>query len=278
MLRSISFLKTRTAALLPLLCFATSTFADIQTVTLNTGWDHANNVAYPAPGAPPTPDLYWRLVYDSTTNFNGGQPVPRASDRIVPHSAWRPAMPSSSWIAFNQYGQPSYNSGRARIYVFEKCFCLKSGFSDSTAVANSTMSIQLRADDWAVAYINQSLATIISQTYPGPVEPSAILETTSAGGFFSNPIPAQTVLNAADLTSRLNVGRNCVQVKLYDLHYVISGFNIAGSITAQGIEEISRFNSQNPAQQFTTCSSCYLPPPSDPDGVETSLKTSTTDQ
>lgn len=270
MLRSVSFLKKHVAAILLLSFVATPILADVQTITLNTGWDHQTNslvpvpaASWPVPAGAPHPDLNWTLVHDSTVDM-GGVAFPRSADVILPYpNAWRPAMTDSFWIAFERNGLPVRDGKRARIYVFEKCFCLKAGFDQGEAVAVSAMNIQLRADDNAVAYLNEPVANIILQEYPSPGEPGAILQTSSSAGGFSNPVPAQTSLSGAGLISRLNVGTNCLRVKLYDLYYVVSGFNLAGSLTARGIDDVARFDSGNPNQQFSDCSSC-TPPPTKP--------------
>lgn len=254
-----------------LICFVTSAFADMQTITLNTGFNHATNQRYTRPSGVNWKwtlpalvnhkDEYWTLIHDPVTN--NGTPVPRQAD-IMPYVAgpWIAEMPNSEWIAFERNGIPKNDGKDARAYVFEKCFCLKKGFDAEDAYKKTVMDLQLRADDWAAVYLNQTLPTILSPKYPvkpykifAP-EPDSILQISAASGGFGNPVPAKTTISGSDLIKQLKVGRNCLQVKLYDLGLAVSGFNLTGGITAQGIDEVARFDPKNPKQQFSQCSSC----------------------
>ncbi len=266
-----------TVIILLLVSLATSAFADgfgMQTITLNTGFNHAINAAYtPSPFTYPLAntanykDEYWTLISDPNTN--GGTPIPRWADIMPKHPAWSSAMPNSQWIAFERNGSPSGTAADAYTYVFEKCFCLKKGFdSDKEAVEKTKLEIQMRADDWGAVYLNQTVSNILQFPSTIPVspytslvdgtvnEPYAIVKGTTNGGF-NSPIPAQVTLKAEELIKRLKVGRNCVQVKIYDLGRAVSGFNLTGSITAAGIDEVAKFNPRNPRQQFSQCSACF---------------------
>lgn len=245
------------AAGMMLLVLVTSTFADMQTITLNTGFNHANNAryvrpstfwVYPLPASVNHKDAYWTLVYDPKTN--GGTPIPRRSDIMARYPAWLPEMADSEWISFERNGFPTGQF--PRIYVFEKCFCLKRGFDQGTdAVEKTIMDLQLRADDQAQVYLNQSIGTILGSAPP-------ILGTSSSSGGFNNPTPATITLKEATLTSRLKRGRNCLQVKLSDTGSVVSGFNLTGSITAKGIDQVAATPTpENSSAQFNSCSSCF---------------------
>lgn len=266
------------ATFLLIVSFVTTSFADspgMQTITLNTGFNHVINSRYTRPTPFNYPlaasvnhkDSYWTLIHDPKTN--GGTPIPRMADIMPRNPAWAVEMPNSEWLAFERNGNPGAGSG-AFTYVFEKCFCLKKGFDqDKEAYEKTKLDIQLRADDWAAVYLNQPLATILAPTIPPPpytalangtvAEPNAILKISSSAGGYNSPNAASMSLNADRLMRQLRVGRNCIQVKLYDLGRVVSGFNLTGSITALGIDEVAQFNPRNPRQQFSACSSCSNP-------------------
>lgn len=241
-----------------LLCLVTSAFADMQTITLNTGYNHAANSVYVRPYSPwayPLPalvnhkDAYWTLVYDPNTN--GGTPIPRRSDIIARYPVWQPEMANSEWISFERNGNPTGQS--PRFYVFEKCFCLKRGFNQGDgSVEKTVMDLQLRADDGASVYLNQTLSAIVAGSAP------SILQTSISSGGFNNPTPAATALRKTTLTSQLKTGRNCLQVKLQDTGFVVSGFNLTGSITAKGIDQVAATpTAANSSAQFNNCSACF---------------------
>jgi hypothetical protein len=266
------------ASLILLVGFSNSIFAaDMQTVTLNTGYNHAINARYTRPNPFNYPlgntvnhkDEYWTLISDPNTN--GGTPIPRQSDIMPNHPAWAPALANSEWIAFQRNGSPRGTAAGAYTYIFEKCFCLKKGFdSDRDAVEKTKLEIEFRADDWGAVYINQTVPEILQfpGTIPGPPynstnplangsvnEPYALVKGSTAGGGFVGPT-GKVTMAANELIKRLKVGRNCIQVKIYDLGRLVSGFNLAGSITAAGIDEVAKFNPKNPKQQFSQCSAC----------------------
>ena len=239
---------------------STTIFADVQTLTLNTGFNHDTNQVYSLTA--PLKDDFWTLFYDQAN-------VPiRLADIMNNHPAWKPAMADSQWIAFAPNGVPVANGKPRRVYVFQKCFCLKKGFDDEKNFKNTMLELNLRADDWAAVYLNENPATITATNPPSYpfLPPNALLSPTASSGGFNSPNPATFKLEGKKLISSLRVGRNCLQVRLDDLYYVVSGFNLTGSLTAAGIDGVAK--GTNPKSQFNSCSSCSKIVKGDPKSLE----------
>lgn len=232
---------TLTVALL----LTSTAFADVQTLTLNTGFNHDTNAAYSL--AAPMKDDFWTLFYDQTS-----VPV-RLADLMQKYSVWSPAMPDSQWIAFAPNGVPISNGKPQRVYVFQKCFCLKKGFENEKNIKDALLDINLRADDWAAVYLNENPATIT-----GPVsytsQPATALTSVFPNSGAFNAKPATAKLSGKELISRLKVGRNCLQVRLDDTGLVVSGFNLTGNLTIAGLDGIGK--GADPRTMFGNCSSC----------------------
>lgn len=240
---------------------STTIFADVQTLTLNTGFNHDTNQAYQL--AAPLKDDFWTVVYDQANV------TVRLSDLMAPYGgAWKPAMNNSQWIAFAPNGVPTANNKPQRVYVFQKCFCLKKGFDEEQNFKNTMLELNLRADDWAAVYLNENPATITATNPPNYpfLPPNALLAPTASSGGFSSPNPATFKMEGKELISRLRVGRNCLQVRLDDLGLVVSGFNLTGSLTAAGIDGVAK--GANPKAQFNSCSSCSKIIKGDPKSLE----------
>lgn len=230
------------------LLLTSTAFADVQTLTLNTGFNHDTNAAYSL--APPKKDDFWTLFYDQAI-------VPtRLADIMQNHPAWKPAMLDSQWIAFAPNGVPVSNGKPQRVYVFQKCFCLKKGFENEKNFKDSILNINLRADDWAAVYLNENLTTITGTNPPSYpyLPPIALTAVQASGGGFNSNIPATANLSGKDLINRLRVGRNCLQVRLDDLGLVVSGFNLTGSLTVAGLDGVAK--GTDPRTMFGNCSTC----------------------
>lgn len=227
---------------------SSAVLADVQTLTLNTGFNHDTNQMYSL--AAPKKDDFWTVLYDQTS-------VPiRLSDIMQNHSAWKPALPDSQWIAFAPNGIPSNNGQPRRVYVFQKCFCLKQGFNNDKYIKDAVLELNFRVDDWGAVYLNESLAAITGTNPTSyPFLPSnALLAPTNIAGGFNSQNPANLKISGADLVKRLRAGKNCLQVRVDDLGYVVSGFNLTGSLTAAGIDGVAR--GTDPKMPFNRCSSC----------------------
>ncbi|MFN0140437.1 MAG: hypothetical protein ACKVQW_10185 [Pyrinomonadaceae bacterium] len=256
--------------LLVLTCMVTTSLADtpgVQTLTLNTGFDHSANAKYPAPGSYPSAgdprDAYWILVRDTSTT---GNTTPRSSS-IMPKygSAWANPFSDTEWISYVKNGVPTSNGSHFRDYVFEKCFCVKKGaLTNKENMENARLDISFRADDYGAVYLNESLTNITSQTIPTnpftslntPAPYSILSGSLTSGGFNLPSPPASTVIKGRELLKRLKEGRNCLQFKVVDLGLVVSGYDLTGSLTLSGIEEVEKFNERAKRPEFSQCSSC----------------------
>jgi hypothetical protein len=119
---------------------------ETQSVSLNTGFNHANGTLYPV-GAP---DPFWTVVADP----DAGTTEPRPAAVINQHSAWQPALPNSRWIS----AYPTPNNNLNGPYDLQTTFCLLPGWK------GVELELCLRADDWAEVYLN---GTLIATT-PNP--------------------------------------------------------------------------------------------------------------
>jgi hypothetical protein len=210
---------------------------DMQTLTLNTGFNHATQTTFAVGGG--QKDDYWQLVSDpiaSTTE-------PRLANTIPPYgSAWKPAMSNSTWLSYNLNGQQGIQQGD---YVYRKCFCLKKGFDSKDALEKTKMNISVRADDAIFVHLN-----VI------PTSSNYLLTNSASSGGFNSANPATLDIGGGKLFSMLKVGTNCLFAKVQDTGTVVTGFNLTGSITAAGIDEVAKFTDKNPNPQFSRCSSC----------------------
>lgn len=222
---------------------------DMQTITLNTGFNHSIQAKYPvasnvAPlGTAAGPlDAYWTVVSASGAPLN-------SAFNINKHPAWSAAQADSQWISYSSTGSQNLVQGP---YYYQKCFCMtKTLWQSDEAVQKSVLDISVKADDAFYLGLN---------TIPDKNNPSTyILATnmsTGAGGFSnSNPF-AVLKLTGNKLTNLLRPGRNCLTVRVDDMGGVITGFNLAGSLTTAGIDGIAKVVPPSTAPQFDSCSSC----------------------
>ncbi len=139
-------------------------------------------------------DDTWTVTVDAA-----GGTVPRPATVINPNSAWL-TIPGTKWIA------ASY-TGPNGVYTYEYCFCLEKWFE------NARLIMDLRADDNAEVYLNGNFVGATPLTYA-----------------FNTPLPTHI-----DVTNQtlFRVGENCIEVVVRNTHGVVTGVNIAGSITAR---------------------------------------------
>jgi hypothetical protein len=211
---------------------------DMQTITLNTGYNHTTNSVYPAGNY----DLFWTLL--SAPTYAGT--TPRSANILTPYGGWMPAVSGTQWISYNNSG-----SSGGGDFVYQKCFCLKRGFNNQNAVAQSILNIGVRADDNFYVGLN---------TIPIPTNPATYFLTTSPGmGTFSGSLKTGTLSSTA-LTSQLRVGQNCLNVLVRDSFQVATGINLAGTLTLSGIDEVRKNIRVTPTlfkpNGYSNCSSC----------------------
>ena len=203
---------------------------DMQTVTLNTGFNQNAQVKYPLPSSAPVLDLFWTVTADPVSGA-----VPRSANVINKHAAWQSALVDSQWISYVTNGSTGIKKGP---YVYEKCFCLtKALFSNQDAIQKSSFDVSVRADDGFSLALNGN----------------NLLSSGGGVGAFNGP-PATLTVKGAQLVKNLKPGRNCLTVKVDDTGTVITGFNLAGSLTTTGIDGIA--SGPKVTSQFTSCSTC----------------------
>jgi hypothetical protein len=212
---------------------------DMQTLTLNTGYNHANQSTFAVGGG--QKDDYWQLVSDPISTTVD----PRRANTIPPYgSAWKPAMPMSTWLSYSINGSQGIMVGD---YIYRKCFCLKKGFDSKDAIKKTIMNLSVRADDDVYVHLNKVPTTTDYILKKGP---------TDINGSFSSVNPAQVELDGEKLFGMLKVGTNCLYANVKDTMNVVTGFNLKGSITAAGIDGVASFNENNKEPLFNKCSSC----------------------
>jgi hypothetical protein len=225
---------------------------DMQTITLNTGFDHGTQKKYPVAGnvAPLGPafgpvDEYWTVIKDP---INGT--APHAANNINAYpGAWKAAQGESQWISYSQTGSQQLKAGP---YYYQKCFCLtKVLWDNKDAIAQSQLKVSVRADDAFYLGLNT-----MPDSSPTPSASTYQLKSGLSGtGGFSTP-PAVWSISGDQLVKLLHPGRNCLNVRVDDIGGVITGFNLEGSLTTTGIDGIAKTSSPKSAAQFNSCSSC----------------------
>ncbi len=141
-----------------------------------------------------SPDDTWTVVSEPP-------PVgvlPRAANVINPNPAWL-TIPGTRWISANQTGPNG-------TYVYEFCFCLDQRFM------NAVLDLQLRADDRASVFLNGNFVGATPPIYA-----------------FNTPLPTPIFTNNQ---SFFRSGENCVRIVVENTHGVVTGFNMAGSVSA----------------------------------------------
>jgi uncharacterized repeat protein (TIGR01451 family) len=163
---------------------------------LNTGYDQDAGTTI----TPCTPDDDWEVADEDVSAGT----VPRAADVIDPHPAWPAPFADSQWISVACDGDPGL-SGNDEAFEYTYCFCLNEGFRDPK------LDIKLRADD-RIADIRLNGHSL---AYSG------------SGNFGGEPIEET-------YTSRrlFQAGENCLTVVVEDTYAVITGLNLAGTVTA----------------------------------------------
>lgn len=243
MLRKLTLILAMLAILIPS-SLALNSFAhpampapDMQTLTLNTGFNHDTQKPYSIG----TPDVFWSVIKDPIALTSES----RASDTILKHSAWKPPQGTneSQWISYTANGSKDLMAGP---YFYQQCFCLsKSLWDNPAAIAQSSLDVSVLADD--AFYLGLNIA-------PGALGPSSNhLASGGGAGGFGGP-PATLKITGNKLLSLLRPGRNCLTVRVDDIGGVITGFNLVGSLTTSGIDGIARATKSGP--QFDKCSSC----------------------
>lgn len=173
-------------------------------LSLHTG---VNPTGVLLPGG--SPDSRWTVLEDpfpSTVE-------PRPADVLTnPNAAWA-TIPQSQWIS----SQADSNQTKNGKYFYKSCFCLRDGFS------NPSLKIDQRADDGADVFLNNTLAQIESTTPPTPILHGA------ASSFSSSHVPDHLVYPGP-----FKVGENCLIVRVENTGGVVTGLDLAGSITAAG--------------------------------------------
>jgi hypothetical protein len=131
-----------------------------------------------------------------TVDPSGFGSVPRPATVIAPHPSWL-TIPGTQWVTAWYFG----GNGD---YEYEYCFCLDDRFK------NPQLTLQIRTDDSGDVYLNGNHVGAAASF--GAAQP-ATLST-------SNP-------------AHFQAGQNCIRIVVHNLGGAPTGFNMAGTITAQ---------------------------------------------
>lgn len=173
------------------------------TLPLDTGLNYSNFTVSSYSGSP-LPDQYWiKVASSSTMSSTPGFVIPA-------HPAWQ-TLPSSiggqsSWVGPTPTGTSP--SGQTTFAIFRKCFCLMPGYKQAQ------MNFKIRGDDGIGVWLNSAGNNIV------PYQ----------GGSFSGP-----AINGPATAPKFQTGRNCVYVLVVDTGSVVTGFNLAGTVSAYGL-------------------------------------------
>lgn len=213
---------------------------DMQTITLNTGFNHATQHKYDLPPTPPALDAYWSVIKDPISGAGH-----RPANVINKHQVWNLPQGESQWISYSTNGSQGIKQGA---YYYQKCFCLTRALWDNKeAILQSSLDLSVMADDAFSVGLN---------TTPDPGVPATyILKNGSNSGGFTGP-PAKTTITGQKLVQMLRPGPNCLTVRVDDIGGVITGFDLMGSLTTTGIDGIAQAVPPSTTPQFNSCSSC----------------------
>lgn len=215
------------AALLALLAAAAPALGST-TLPLNTGYDYGIWGLYPAPGpatltpAPTaTMDMYWiNIATYPTTN-----PAVGPAFVVQPSPAWA-VLPNSYWVSARNTFFSGAGTGPSRpgYSIFRKCFCLSEGFK------NAKLSFTLRADDNVQVWLNTQLNPVLNAgTVP----------------MWSPPLSAAT-------DRGFRGGMNCLYVLVEDSTAGAMGFDMAGTVSADGLMPAAAYG-VNQTFQYCSC-------------------------
>jgi|GEM_PF-2428027 len=179
----------------------TSDSCKVDTLLLNTGWNHTSNSVDPI-GSLTT---FWTVIGDPSPNTN----EPRPAWAINKHPAWSNALPNSQWIS----SYPSSANDTNGLYVYQACFCARR--LATGAYPNIRLVLDLRADDRARVYVNGNLvvSTPLSWAFNTPTP-------THFDGIINNYLSPD--------------GHNCITVEVDNTGNVAMGFNLAGFLVISG--------------------------------------------
>ncbi|HEU0133731.1 MAG TPA: hypothetical protein VFR28_02830 [Allosphingosinicella sp.] len=212
----------KSSYLIALALFGVSSTALGQTtLPLNTGFDNSNFTVYPLPtGSGSVSDNYWIKVASSHP------PGPAPAFVINPHPAWQPPLSGggfgSQWISSTSPNGTS-PSGQLNYAIYRKCFCLMPGYKQAQ------MSFKILGDDMIGVWLNSIGGNIL------PIQ----------GGAFSGP-----AINGAAYAGQFRTGRNCLYVLVVDTGSVVTGFDLAGTVSAYGLMPMA---SAGAAASFKPC-------------------------
>lgn len=180
------------------------------TLPLNTGFNNGVFGLYPLPSGPAVRDNYWIKVAASNP------PTLDPTYVVNPNSAWATALSgggfSSRWLSNTATGASV--PGNPAWAVYRKCFCLMPGYT------NPQLSFQLRGDDMVLVVLNSIGNTLV------PLQ----------GGRFG---AGQPPIAASAQPSQFHAGVNCVLVLVLDTGSVVSGFDLAGTVSAYGLMPVA---------------------------------------
>jgi hypothetical protein len=176
------------------------------TVILNTGYDHANGMAYQTG----TADAFWKVVADP----NPGTFKARPAIAITPNPAWAAPELISQWISSYNVADDDLNGP----YDFQTQFCLESNYT------NIVLHICLRADDWAEVFLNGDPNKGVNK----------ILQAGDAthSVFYAHP---RTDPFCVTVLGPFQAGPNYLLVRVHNQYNVAMGLNLTGTVTGSGL-------------------------------------------
>ncbi|HYJ83817.1 MAG TPA: hypothetical protein VEW26_13365 [Allosphingosinicella sp.] len=189
-------------ALVALALLGASSAAMSQSLPLDTGFNNSNFTYYTVNGSP---ENYWIKVASS------GTLTPTPGFNIPAHPAWQ-TLPGSiggnqtKWVGPTATGTSP--SGQTTFAIFRKCFCLMPGYKQAQ------MNFKIRGDDGIGVWLNSAGNNILQYQ----------------GGSFGGP-----AINGPATAPQFQTGRNCIYVLVVDTGSVVTGFNLAGTVSAFGL-------------------------------------------
>jgi hypothetical protein len=200
----------RTKIIIAAVLALVASVASAQTIVpLNTGYDHNVYAPYTAVTTPVSSalDNYWINIasYPDTTSA-----IARAFVLQQP-TFWNNALAQSHWISGNNEATslPGVNTDNPGYTIYRKCFCLMPNYTDPR------VSFQAQSDDTLQVWFNSHLNTMVTPQF---------------GRFNTNPI-----VSLPSNPAWFHVGLNCIYALVEDTYGGAAGFNLSGTIQANGL-------------------------------------------
>jgi hypothetical protein len=190
------------------------TVAQTQTINLNTGYNQVSSALIPFL----LHDDDWKVTLDDINPPTVPRPAFVVNNLpLSGHFKWPTPFANSSWISADANKYNGSLQPPRKHFTYEICFNLPPAFSAPQ------LTMQLRADD----IVRQVRLNGVIFNDP---DPNAAASATKPGSHLGPPLP----ITWSQSTS-FQGGQNCLEVDVEDVQQIITGLDVAGSVTYQPV-------------------------------------------